>query len=315
MKRTANLPKIIFLLLLLLTGCKEFFEPSIEKRNVVLLAPVNGTESVQYAQSFWWEQVEDALKYRLQVVSPTFAGTARLVLDTLITADKFNFTLDPGNYEWRVRAENGSSQTPYTTSAFVIYASSIKQQQPQLQLPANNSVTNVSNATFKWLKLYGADKYHLEIDTNNFADEKVLFFDKTVTTLEYNVPFTRDKLYQWRVKALNDTAESKWSGVQNITFDSTPPAAVVLAAPAFGSAVSSPVAIRWNAVATAAKYQLYIYKSDQKTPYTTAFPMTLTGTSYTFTGVLGEKIYWEVRAIDAVGNTGDYSEFWNFTVQ
>jgi hypothetical protein len=35
-------------LAILLTGCKEFIEPSIEKRNVVLLAPTNGAESSRY---------------------------------------------------------------------------------------------------------------------------------------------------------------------------------------------------------------------------------------------------------------------------
>lgn len=315
MNRINSFSKLILLLLLALTGCKEFFEPSLEHRKVVLLAPANGTEGPLYAQSFWWDDVEDALKYRLQVVSPNFANTARLVLDTVITGNKFNFTLDPGNYEWRVRAENGSSQSQFTTAAFAIYASSIKQQQPQLQSPVNNLISNVNNATFKWLKLYGADKYQLEIDTNSFADETRLFFNKTITTLAYNVPFTRDKIYQWRVKALNDTAESKWSVIQNITFDSTPPAAVILVSPAIGASVATPVSIKWNTSATAAKYQLYLYKSDQTTLYSSSFPMTLTTNSYTFTGLPGERVYWEVRPIDAVGNGGEFSAFWNFTVQ
>ncbi|CAM4116657.1 hypothetical protein SAMN06265348_103277 [Pedobacter westerhofensis] len=315
MERAIPFRRLIISLLFVLTGCKEFIEPSIQDRKVNLLAPAANTESIQYAQSFWWEPVEDALKYRLQVVSPNFTNTARLILDTLITPNRFNFTLDPGNYEWRVRAENGSSQTAYTTSNFIIYASSIKDQQVQLQVPANNSVTASGSQTFSWLKLYGAEQYHLEIDTNNFADEKVLFFDKTTPNLEYNVPLTRDKIYQWRVKALNDTAESKWSAIQNVTFDSTPPAQVTLTTPATGVAATSPVTLRWDAAATAARYQLVIYKSDQTTPYSSIFPVSLTTTSYTFTGVLGEKVYWQVRAIDAIGNVGAYSELRNFTVQ
>jgi hypothetical protein len=305
------------LLLMMLTafGCKEFFEPSIDKDTVTLLAPVNGTETAQYAQTFWWTEVEHALKYRLQVVAPDFVNTSKLVLDTVVATDKFTFSLDPGKYEWRVRAQNGSSQTLYTTAAFTVYASSIKQQQPQLESPLNNTVTNVNSATFKWSKLYGATKYQLEVDTNNFADEATLFYNNTVTTLSYNVPFTRDKLYQWRVKALNDTAESKWSTVQNITFDSTPPTAPTLVSPASGLITSSPVALRWNAVANATRYKLFVYKGDQTTLYSSAFPVTVTGTNYTFTGVAGEKLYWELQAIDAVGNIGEFSAFWNFTLQ
>jgi hypothetical protein len=314
MRRINNIG-MIFLLLLSITGCKEFIEPSIHDKPVVLLAPSNGTEGTIYAQSFWWEEVEDALKYRLQVVTPDFNNTARLVLDTLVNTNKFNFTLDPGNYQWRVRAENGSSQTRYATATFTVYASSITTQQVQLQAPANNLLTNVSSATFKWLKLYGATKYRLEIDTNNFADEKVLFLDQTITALEYPVTFTSNKVYQWRVMALNDTASAKWSVIQNITYDNTPPVEVTLSAPATNAAVASPVTLRWAATPTAVKYQLYVYNSDQTTLYSSTYPLTLTGTTHSFTGNSGERVYWKVRAIDAAGNTGAFSELRNFTIQ
>lgn len=310
-----NLTKIVFLLIVILGGCTAFFEPSIQKRNVVLMAPVDGTVSALYAQTFWWSDVDDALHYRLQVVSPDFNNTARLILDTLITGNKFNYTMDPGNYQWRVRAENGSSQTPYTTASFVIYSSSVKAQQPQLTSPVNNSLTNVSSAAFKWLKLYGADKYHLEIDTNNFADTTILFLDKTTPNLEYDLTFPKDKLYQWRVRALNDTASSKWSAIQSVTFDSTPPSQIVLAAPATAASVASSVTLKWNTEGSAAKYQLYVYKSDQTTAYNSTYPLTLTGTSSNFTGTSGDKVYWQVRAIDAAGNVGAFSAIWNFTVQ
>lgn len=148
-----NVSKVLLGLVLLSTGCKEFIEPSIEKKNTVLLAPSNGTESSVYSQTFWWEELDNALQYRLQVVTPDFKNTSRLILDTIITASKFNYTLDPGNYEWWVRAENGSSQTPYSKAAFIINPSSIEQQQVQLQSPANNLVTNQSSAVFKWLKI------------------------------------------------------------------------------------------------------------------------------------------------------------------
>lgn len=315
-----NMKKLIFLNLalvfFLLLGCKEFIEPSIAKRNVLQLAPANGSEGRQYNQTFWWEPVEDALKYRLQVVSPDFDKTQRLILDTLIETNKFNYTLDPGNYEWRVRAENGSSQTAYARSAFFIYASSIKEQQVQLQLPANNTLTNQSSNIFSWLKLFGADKYILQVDTNNFVNESKLFLNETLPGQEFIVNFERDKLYKWRVKAKNDTAESKWSVIHNITFDKTPPAGVQLSSPANNEPVAKPVTLRWNVTATAAKYQLYAYKTEGRVPYGTKFPVSLTTTSYSFTdGSTGEKVYWEVRAIDEVGNVGPYSELRSFVIQ
>lgn len=312
----STLAILCLFLIIFFVGCKEFVEPSITKSSVMLLAPASKTESTLYNQTFWWEPVEDALKYRLQLVSPNFDHTLILVLDTLVETNKFNYTLEPGSYEWRVRAENGSSNTAYTKSTFFIYASTIKDQKVQLQLPINNTLTNQSSNIFAWLGLFGADKYNLQIDTNNFVDENKLFLNETLVDQEFIVNFERDKLYKWRVKAKNDTAESKWSNVQQITFDKTPPVAVSLTSPANNELLTKPVTLRWSATTTASKYQLYLYKTDTRTPYGAKFPLTLTATSYSFTdGISAERIYWEVRAIDEAGNVGPYSELRSFVIQ
>ncbi len=319
MNRTRNMGHgkflAVVLVAVLLAGCSEFIEPSIEDSKMVLLAPANGTETKDYAQTFWWEPVEDALSYRLQVVTPSFDHTAKLILDTLVFGNRFNYTLDPGDYEWRVRGENGSSATVYASAAFSIYPGSVTTQQVQLQSPANNTLTNQPNALFAWLRLYGADKYRLEIDTNGFADESKLFMDQTTVNLNYAVTFTREKTYQWRVKALNDTAESKWSVVQNVLYDATPPPVVGLNTPLNNASVSKPVTLSWSASATAKKYLLYVYKSDSTSAYNGTFPLSTTSLSYAFNlGVSGEKVYWEVRAVDEAGNTSALGELRSFTI-
>lgn len=311
-----NLSKVLLGLALLSTGCKEFIEPSIDKKNVELLAPANGTESTQYKQTFWWNTVENAFQYRLQVVSPAFSNASVLVLDTLINTNKFTYTLDPGNYEWRVSAENGSSATPYTKAAFIIHPTSIEEQRVQLQSPANNTVTNQSSAVFRWLKLYGADKYRLQIDTNNFEDEATLFFDKTTPNEEFSVMLTKDKAYRWRVKAQNATVESKWSAIQNITLDKMPPGQVFLTAPINNQVVAKSVSLRWEGLTEAKKYQLYVFKSDGSSIYSNNFPAIVTSTSFTFNeAASGEKVYWQVRALDEAGNAGAFSELRSFTIQ
>lgn len=311
-----NLSLALIGLIMLSTGCKEFIEPSINKKTVKLLAPVSGTESNQYNQTFWWDYVENALQYRLQVVSPDFTNTARLILDTVITTNKFNYTLDPGNYEWRVSAENGSSATAFTKAAFIIQPTSIEQQQVQLQSPANNTITNQTSAVFKWLKLFGADKYKLQIDTANFEDETKLFFDRTTPNLEFAVTLTRDKVYRWRVKGQNATVESKWSAIQSVTLDRTAPGQVFLISPTNNQTVAKNVPFKWEGLSDAKKYQVYVFKSDGSSQYSPNFPVTVTGTTYTFTeGTSGEKVFWQVRALDEAGNTGAFSELRNFIIQ
>jgi hypothetical protein len=310
---------ILFLLLCLTgLGCKEFIEPSIKDQKVILLAPASNTETKDYTQTFWWETTEDALYYRLQVVSPGFDQINKLIVDTLIKTNKYKYTLDPGTYQWRVRAENGSSQTSYTTAKLTIYPTSITEQQVQLVSPANNTVTNQANAVFNWLKLFGADSYKIQIDTtgNGFDNAASLFLDKTTPNVSYSVSLPKDKLYQWRIKALSGILESKWSAVQNLSFDATPPPVVVLSSPSNNSTVSNPVTLKWNASADAKKYILYVYKGDSNNAYNSTFPLTLTGLSYVFNlGTSGEKISWEVKAVDDAGNTSAKGELRSFVIQ
>jgi hypothetical protein len=316
-------PKILFglftliIFALLLSACKDIIEPSLASKQIIAQTPGDKLQSTNYNIVFSWDDVDDALQYRLQVVSPKFDSIPALALDTIIKTTKFSVNLIPGNYEWHVRAENGSSKTAYSQAkSFTIFQSSIKQQKVTLTTPANNLLTNQTSISFSWGALYGATQYHIEIDTANFADEKNLFYDKTIPGQQITVPLSKDQVYQWRIMAVNDTAQSQWSNINTLTYDHTPPPAVTVVGPADKQSLVSPVNIQWNAAQTAVKYKLYLYKSDGTTLYSNSFPMLLNATSYTFTaGASGDTVYWNVTAIDAIGNEGQTSAVRSFMIQ
>jgi hypothetical protein len=188
-------------LILLLFSCKEFIEPSIDKRLVTLQAPSDAYSSPKYNVSFWWDEVEDALVYRLQIVSNSFSSPGSLIADTLVNRNTFSLNLDPGAYQWRVRAENGSSATTYSAArTLTVLQSSIKQQSVELGLPVNNALTNKSQTSFRWSSLYGATQYRIQIDTNSFASENALVYDQTVPGQQVNFSLPKDMIYQWRVR-------------------------------------------------------------------------------------------------------------------
>lgn len=313
-------PVLAYAVAILLSGmissCKDFIEPSLEKRKVVLLAPADGTESGKYQVGFWWEPVEDALYYRLQVVSPDFAGASSLISDTLITGlNKISLTLDPGHYQWRVRAENGSSNTAYTTAGFIIHESSIEEQKVILSSPGTGSLGNQELVQLKWNALFGAEQYRLQIDTEHFGDEARMVYNGTLAGLSYGFTFPKEGLFRWRVRAENASLSSKWSDVFSLSYDISPPAKVTIVAPANGLAVAKPVTLQWTAVATARKYRLYVFKND-KTAYSSSFPALVNGSSYVFNlGEPGERVYWRVSAIDEAGNEGALSDEMNFNIQ
>ena len=300
-----------------LSSCKEFIEPSLKSSQVNVEAPANNFPSKSYTMNFWWDEVDNALYYRLQVVSPTFDSVATLIIDTLIKKNTFSLTLNPGQYQWHVRAENGSSQSPYSAARnFTVLYSSIKQQTEQLSAPANNSLTNQNPITLQWQSMYGATKYQLEIDTNNFVNESTVIYNQTLPGLQYTFTFPKSQNYQWRVKAENDTAQSQWSVVNQISYNTTPPAQATLSSPANKQTLSLPVQLQWNVTSKAARYKLYVLKSDSTSIYNATFPLSTSNTAYTFNlGNTGDKIYWKVSAVDAYGNEGQASTLRSFTLQ
>lgn len=299
------------------SACKDIMEPSIKDRTVYLNAPGDNYKSTSYAISFWWGPVEDALTYHLQVVTPGFSNITSLALDTIVSGTKFTINLKPGEYQWHVRAVNGSTNTQFSAvKSFTVLNSSIKEQSVQLKSPTNNSLTNQTSTVFQWGDLYGANKYQLQIDTNNFANENALVYNQTIPGQQINYTFTKDQVYQWRVRAANDTAQAQWSTINVVTYDRTPPAAVTVTAPANSKVISLPVSLQWNSVATAAKYKLYAFKSDSTTTFNSSFPAIVNSTNYNFnTGSTGERVYWKVSAIDAAGNEGQVSVLRSFVLQ
>jgi hypothetical protein len=300
----------------LLSSCKEFIEPSIARRQVFLEAPADQYQSTKYNLNFWWDEVEDALSYRLQVVTPGFDSIGSLVLDTLVKGNKFTITLEPGNYQWRVRAENGSSQTAYSSvRSFIVEESSLTNQTVSLSSPANNSVISQNVGLFKWNSLFSATKYQVEIDTNNFTDENTLVYNQTVPGQQVNFSFPKDQTYAWRVRAENATEQSKWSAVNYVTYQLPPPGQVSLVSPSNGNAANLPVQLSWNAVSGASAYKLYVFKGDSTTLYNNSFPLKFATTSYNFNlGNPGDQLYWKVSAVNASGKEGKASTLRSFVL-
>lgn len=301
----------------LFNSCKAIIEPDISGRQVVANAPGAKAQLLNYNVGFWWEEVNDALRYRLQVVRPTFDSLASLTLDTVVKTSKFYINLTPGDYQWRVRAENGSSYTAFSTpKSFTILQGSLKEQQLQIISPAANALTNQSPALFSWGTLYGATTYHIQVDTANFTDTSHLFLDQSVPGQQVSVTLDKDRIYQWRVRAENDTAQSRWTGVYTLTYDHIPPVAVKLLQPADKGSLTLPVALQWAAVADAVKYKVYLFRADGTTPYSSSFPVTVSTTSYSFSGGnSGDTLYWQASAIDKAGNEGTPSTLRSFTIQ
>ncbi|MFD2916849.1 hypothetical protein [Psychroserpens luteus] len=117
MKRTF----LIVLLVFLLSSCDDIIEVENISENVItVLAPTNNSVLTQGDIIFSWNDVQDATQYRLQLATPSFENASQILLDSIVTITNFSKSLELGNYEWRVRAENSEYQTIYTTQNFAV---------------------------------------------------------------------------------------------------------------------------------------------------------------------------------------------------
>jgi len=296
------------LLLLLLGGCKDVFEQDITNKTITVIAPTEGAQSVVYKQLFWWEKLEGAAYYSIQIATPSFDNMTSILTDTIVTDTKFYKTLSPGQYQWRIRAENGGYKTNYQTYNLTMNVSSLDLQTVNLTAPANNTYKNTSLFNFSWEKITGATKYIIEIDTVSENFTNPIKKDSTSNNI-YSYTFAKEGDYKWRVKGKdNSNNETSWSDIFYTGYYTTAPAVPTLLSPTNNSTVTpTTVTFSWNDVPKAQTYILHLYRNNADTTvasaenYSVSTPATSKSISFTSTAS-GAIIYWRVSATDKAGN-------------
>jgi hypothetical protein len=298
----------------IILSCKDVFERDLKKKDMVIYAPANELRSTISTITFWWNEIEGADGYNIQIVSPTFSSITKLVLDSNVSNNKFTFSLLPGDYQWRVKAYNNSSETEYLTyTLYIDSTANITQQTIILNSPADKDTTKSMSFTFKWNTIYNADDYRFEIWTPNFSGTNVLSVSLATDSFKYVLD---EGAYEWGVRGQNSTTNTQYSK-RSIFIDTTRPNTPVLIAPILNDTISDTISLdfSWShgiVTGSSIKDSLYIY-SDQAM-------MNIIRQKYlnstTYTDSLGNgNFWWRVRSIDAAGNYSNYSSLRKFTVQ
>jgi hypothetical protein len=301
--------------LVLCNACKDIIlVNNIANRTVILIAPGDSVVTDVATQTFWWDSVDYATSYELDVVSPSFRAVERLVVDTMVTGQKFKLTLVPGHYQWRVMAKNSSYQTPFTYSSFVIDStSSLSSQLVSLSFPPANSYTNLATITFQWIPLYNASQYQVQVKSGSWTGAAVISRGLTAndTMIVTNLAAGT---YAWGVQALNNDGASSFN-YTTFTIDRTAPGAPTLVSPAGNAALTvSPVHLVWNR-ATDAGIPLYdsLFVATDSLFSNVAFSLKESVDSAQVSLTSG-KYFWKVKTTDAAGNQSGSSAAWKFTL-
>ena len=305
---------LLFLLvgILIMSSCDDIIEKRLNGQTVNILAPSNGVTLPSTSVTFWWEVVKGATKYNVQVVKPSFASIQFLIADSMVTGDKFTLNVQPGSYEWRIKALNSSSQTDFFTFSFTIDSSlNLSNQSVQLISPVNNYISKQFNQTFSWSPVFYSDDYRFEILSSTGGS---IFLNAALSNTTISYTFTNDGTYNWRVRAQNGSSVSNYSQ-STILIDQTVPATPAPISPADNAIVHNPFMLSWSQATDLGSPifdSLYIFANlNQDTLIKAIRPP---NTSYTDSLALGDY-FWKLRSIDSAGNYSSYTSLYKFIIQ
>ncbi len=312
--------KIIFIgVLILLFACqKDFIVKDITGKTLVVNAPANNTVTPINAVTFWWEELDGAEKYNIQVVKPNFTAIQQLIADTNVTGNKLTLSLSPGIYQWRIKATNNGGSTAYQVFNLKIDSTSdLSTQLVVSTAPSSGIVTASKTFTFSWNSLYAADKYNIQV-----LNGAAVVIDTVTANTTYirTISTTTTGNFTWKVKALNNTSVSQYNAPRTFKIDLTKPGMPTGLAHTNGSFPPHPTdTLKWIRFATSTDISfdsLFIYTDvglaaiftstfvpDKKIKIGDLVP-TLTPAAY----------WWRVKSVDSVGNSSVFSATTAFTL-
>lgn len=296
-------------------ACSTWQEEQVDAEVVEVFVPRDSLQTDIATQLFYWYHVSGASKYELQIVTPSFDRIDRLMLDTNVAGNQYEFTLPPGSYEWSIRAYNGSSSTDYTVSRLYIDSTlDLTNQTVVLLNPLDRDTSNKGTYSFKWQKLYNADSYSFELyQPDRFGQ---LIHSQEVINDNLSYAPQMEGAFEWRVKALNDNSQTIFFE-RDFYRDATAPLAPSLTAPANNAMVSSSsVNFSWQSDKTGSSIKDTLVLSTDSAfgslPYAKYYsPNGEVKADTLSTGVY----YWRVRSYDKAGNIGNWSVGRKFTAQ
>jgi hypothetical protein len=168
---------------------------------VVLNSPASNLITNTALQSLAWQPIIGSIGYQVQIYNESNA----VISDQTITSSSLSYTFQQGNYQWKVRATNGTQQTLYSSRSILVDTTA--PNTPALSGPANGSTTTNNDISFQWNRapiLGSVEK-----------DSVYIYIDNELTVLqqkkEANSAFTTNLdsgVYYWFVKSFDQAGNN-----------------------------------------------------------------------------------------------------------
>ncbi len=303
-------------------SCDDVIEDDITDDTITIVAPLDEAEIKGNTVQFRWNGIEGADEYRLQINNQE---TNAIILDSVVNTSIFDYTMDPGSYQWRVRGENFAYTTAYTfdTRFSVIESSNLEGQTVKLNEPSNNLYTNKTDITFTWDAISTATFYKIRISKIEGSTETIIYtnndteINDTSITIGSSV-ITEDAEYKWEIQAGNETTTTGYFP-RTFFIDTQKPPQPTLTEPATGdtAAVDEEVTFKWSFTDTGI-IQSGITSSIQiatDQEFNDVVNSKEGVSEYTVTFADAGTYFWRVKGQDDAGNNGDYSDPFQIVIQ
>lgn len=300
---------------MLLSGCRDFISKKITDSTVTVLAPADSTVTTSNAITFWWIELEGADNYNIQIVRPDFAAPQVLIADTNVSGNKFQMSLSPGAYQWRIRGQNGGGNSKFSIFNLTIDTTTSLSSQLVVPIgPASAFISGTGSITFSWNAIGAAKKYNLIVNSGATPVTDVMLNATSFTST------FAPGAYTWKVKALNDFSLSQFNTPRSFRIDLSPPSApnnlAVTSMFTGNSKVSD--TLKWSRNSADVLYDsLYIYNDAGYTSVNTS--TALAAVKLQIVNLLAAPspsaaYWWRVKSVDSVGNRSAFSGAAVFTL-
>ncbi|MDD3685241.1 MAG: hypothetical protein PHE56_00605 [Bacteroidales bacterium] len=305
---------IVMLLLAFVSACTEIFETNIKDKEITLIAPTDSLETCGNLHTFIWDEIEGAHSYNLRIVSPSFNSLESIVLDTILGITQFSYSLEPGDYQWGVKAINDNYETKFfirnihidTTYDFSLL-------QVLLNSPTNNFATNLESVNFSWNGLSGAETYYYEVREDDW-DSGSVFVSGSTTETELDLSLD-EGVYYWGISAHDDfSGTSSPYSTRKIVIDQTVPINSTTTYPVNNDTIqtadliSGQIIFSWTRASDSGSElsdSIYVFSDLELTSL--VFRAKSNSTSYYFTPTQFGEYYWFIKTFDAAGNIAEFN--------
>lgn len=291
-------------------SCDVVFEKDISNNSVELISPSQKARLQDSIVNFYWNSVEDARKYRIQIANPNFYNAKSVLIDTILEKTSFQQVLKNGTYQWRAYAFNSEYQTDFTTHDFTVQLedtnANISNKKILLIAPSNQVKIEKGVISFNWESIKEASNYTFQIAYPTFENSVQLLIDTVITNtnIKKELP-TGD--FQWRVRANNENYQTQFT-TNDLTIFTTNIADITsekvnLIAPSDNTNINQgTVQFNWEKLNEASTYQLQIATPNFDAPVQILTDTVTSELSYRI-NLPSNSYQWRVKAFNTTSET------------